>query len=112
MGGGSRHEQLALGETPNIAARMQGLAEPDSVLVRAATQRLVTGLFNCQDLGPQALKGISIPVSTYRVSGESAAQSRFDVALRTGLVPLIVVGVSPERPDVPALLAVVRGLEG
>jgi class 3 adenylate cyclase len=101
MGGGSRHEQLALGETPNIAARVQGLAEPDSVVISAATQRLVAGLFNCQDLGPQALKGISIPVSAYRVSGESAAQSRFDVALRTGLLPLIgrehEVGLLQER---------------
>ena len=101
MGGGSRHEQLALGETPNIAARVQGLAEPDSVVISAATQRLVAGLFNCQDLGPQALKGISIPISAYRVSGESAAQSRFDVALRTGLVPLIgrehEVGLLQER---------------
>ena len=101
MGGGSRHEQLALGETPNIAARVQGLAEPDSVVISAATQRLVAGLFNCQDLGPQALKGISIPVSAYRVSGESAAQSRFDVALRTGLMPLIgrehEVGLLQER---------------
>src|SRR3989454_8553712 len=77
------------------------LAEPDSVVISAATQRLVAGLFNCQDLGPQALKGISIPVSAYRVSGESAAQSRFDVALRTGLVPLIgrehEVGLLQER---------------
>jgi class 3 adenylate cyclase/predicted ATPase len=89
MGGGSRHEQLALGETPNIAARLQGLAEPDSVVVSAATQRLVAGLFNCQDLGPQTLKGISIPISAYLVSGESAAQSRFDAAIHEGLTPLV-----------------------
>ncbi len=89
MGGGSRHEQLALGETPNIAARMQGLAEPNSVVMSAATQRLVAGLFNCQDLGPQTLKGISIPISAYRVSGEGAAQSRFDAAMHKGLTPLV-----------------------
>ena len=101
IGGGSRHEQLALGETPNIAARLQGLAEPDTVVISAATQRLVAGLFECQDLGPQALKGISTPISVYRVSGESEAQSRFEVAVRTGLTPLVgrehEVGLLQER---------------
>ncbi len=61
MGSRAKRERLALGETPNIAARVQGLAEPDSVVVSAATQRLVAGLFACQDLGPQMVKGISPP---------------------------------------------------
>jgi class 3 adenylate cyclase len=52
MGGGEKREQLALGDTPNIAARLQGLAEPDSVVVSAAMYRLVAGLFECQDLVP------------------------------------------------------------
>ena len=60
----------------------------------AATYRLVQGLFECQDLGPQTLKGISTPLSLYRVIGESAAQSRFEVAVRTGFTPL--VGREPE----------------
>src|SRR5262245_39928214 len=51
MGGVSRHEQLALGETPNLAARIQGLAAPDTLLISAATHRLVQGYFACQDLG-------------------------------------------------------------
>src|SRR5262245_60310295 len=51
IGGVSRHEQLALGETPNLAARIQGLASPDALLVSAATYRLVHGYFACQDLG-------------------------------------------------------------
>ena len=55
----------------------------------AATYRLVQGLFECQDLGPQTLKGISTPLSLYRVIGESAAQSRFEVAVGTGLTPLV-----------------------
>ena len=80
---------LALGETPNIAARVQGQAEPDTVVISAATYRLVQGLFECQDLGPQTLKGISTPLSLYRVVGESAAQSRFEVAVQTGLTPLV-----------------------
>ena len=64
-------ERLALGETPNIAARVQGVAEPDTVVMSGATYRLVHGLFECQDLGPQTLKGISTPLSLYRVIGES-----------------------------------------
>ena len=78
-----------MGETPNIAARVQGVAEPDTVVMSAVTQRLVHGLFECQDLGPQTLKGISTPLSLYRVIGESAAQSRFEVAVGTGLTPLV-----------------------
>ncbi|MBI3801072.1 MAG: AAA family ATPase [Deltaproteobacteria bacterium] len=89
MGGGGKHEQLALGETPNIAARLQGLAEPDTVVLSAATQRLVAGLFECQDLGPQTLKGISTPLAVYRVVRESEAQSRFEAAVSKGLTPLV-----------------------
>ena len=51
VGGASRHEQLALGETPNVAARIQGLAVPDALLISAATHRLVQGYFACQELG-------------------------------------------------------------
>src|SRR5215475_2452222 len=57
MGGGSRQEQLALGETPNIAARIQGMANPDEVVISAATYRLIAGFFACQDLGTPTLKG-------------------------------------------------------
>ncbi len=89
MGGGSKREQLALGETPNIAARLQGLAEPDTVVLSAATQRLVTDLFECQDLGPQTLKGISTPLSVYRVVGEGVIHSRFEAAVSKGLTPLV-----------------------
>jgi class 3 adenylate cyclase/predicted ATPase len=89
IGGGNKREQLALGETPNIAARLQGLAEPDTVVLSAATHHLVAGLFECQDLGPQTLKGISSPFSVYRVVCESEAQSRFDAAVSIGLTPLV-----------------------
>jgi len=88
MGGGGKREQLALGDTPNVAARLQGLAEPDTVVISAATCRLVEGLFACQDLGPHTLKGVSTPLLLYRVVGESGA-SRFEVAVRTGLTPLV-----------------------
>ncbi|MBI3247492.1 MAG: AAA family ATPase [Deltaproteobacteria bacterium] len=89
IGSGEKREILALGETPNIAARVQGIAEPDSVVMSAATQRLVHGLFACQDLGPQTLKGISTPLAVYRVVAESAAQSRFEAAVSAGLTPLV-----------------------
>ena len=85
IGAGERTERLALGETPNIAARVQGQAEPNTVVMSAATYRLVQGLFECQDLGPQELKGISTPLTLYRVIGESAAQSRFEVAVANWL---------------------------
>jgi class 3 adenylate cyclase/predicted ATPase len=89
IGSSEKRENLALGETPNIAARVQGMAEPDTVVISAVTQRLVHGLFECQDLGPQTLKGISTPLSLYRVKAESAAQSRFEVAVGAGLTPLV-----------------------
>lgn len=90
MGGGGYRDPMAIvGETPNIAARLQGLAEPNTVLISEATHRLVQGLFECQDLGPQALKGVSMPVPVYRVLGESEAQSRFEVIVHTGLTPLV-----------------------
>jgi class 3 adenylate cyclase len=89
IGAGERTERLALGETPNLAARVQGVAEPDTVVMSEATQRLVHGLFECQALGPRTLKGISPPVSVSRVRGESTAQSRFEVAVGAGLTPLV-----------------------
>src|SRR5262249_26601329 len=89
MGGGSRQESLALGETPNGAARIQGLAMPDTVAVSAATFRLVRGYFTAQDLGAHTLKGVTAAMQVYRILGESAAQSRLDVAGATGLTPLV-----------------------
>ena len=89
MGGGSRQEQLALGETPNVAARLQGLAAPDTVVMSPATFRLVRGYFTCQDLGAHPLKGLAAPLQAYRILGESAAQSRLDAAGATGLTPLV-----------------------
>jgi len=89
MGGRGKREQLALGETPNIAARLQGLAAPDTVVISAATYRLIAGLFDCQDLGSHTLKGVSTPLEVYRVLGEGGVQGRFEVAVRTGLTPLV-----------------------
>jgi predicted ATPase len=89
MGSGDRPERLALGETPNIAARLQGLAAPDTVVISATTQQLVQGLFTCQTLGTPTLKGLDQPLAIYHVHGVSAAQSRFEVAVTSGLTPLV-----------------------
>src|SRR5262249_33902084 len=90
MGGGGYSDPKAIvGETPNIAARLQEKAVPNSVVISPATQRLVAGLFECQDLGPQTLKGIATPLTVYQVVRESGAQSRFEVAVTTGLTPLV-----------------------
>ena len=70
MGGSGRQEQLALGETPNIAARLQGLAAPDTVVISEATARLVHGYFVCQTSGRRTLKGVSQPLTVYRSSGK------------------------------------------
>ncbi len=69
MGGGEYREQMAIvGEAPNIAARLQEQATPDAVLISAATYQLVTGLLDCDPLGPKSLRGVSNPV---RGGGES-----------------------------------------
>jgi class 3 adenylate cyclase len=89
IGGGGRQEHLALGDTPNVAARIQGIAMPDTVLISAATHRLVQGYFTAAALGPQPLKGVATPVPVYRILAASTAQSRLDVAAGTGLTPLV-----------------------
>jgi predicted ATPase/class 3 adenylate cyclase len=89
MGGGGQREQLALGETPNIAARLQSLAAPNSMLIGERTRRLVGGAFDVEELGLHALKGVSAPMQVYGIRGESAAESRFEAASARGLTPLI-----------------------
>jgi hypothetical protein len=89
MGGQGRQEQLALGEVPNVCSRIQGLAEPNTVALSAATYRLVQGYFECQDLGAQTLRGVAEPLHVYRVLQESGARGRLDVAVTGGLTPLV-----------------------
>jgi class 3 adenylate cyclase/tetratricopeptide (TPR) repeat protein len=90
MGAGEVVEKHAIvGETPNIAARLHELAEPNTVVLSARTQRLVEGLFDCDGLGPQHLKGISEPMPVYQVQGEGVAPSRFEAVAERGLTPLV-----------------------
>jgi class 3 adenylate cyclase len=94
MGSGTRREQLALGETPNLAARLEGLATPNTVVISAATWSLVRAYFTYDDLGTHGLKGVATPVQVYRVLQKSGVQSRLDAAGPRGLTPL--VGREPE----------------
>jgi class 3 adenylate cyclase/predicted ATPase len=89
MGGVGRQEQLALGEVPNIAARIEGLAASNTIAISEATYRLVQGYFECLTLGGQTLRGVAEPVHVYRVLQDSGARGRLDVAVTRGLTPLI-----------------------
>jgi class 3 adenylate cyclase/predicted ATPase len=78
LGEGSSQEQVVIGETPNLAARLQGLAEPNTVVIADGTKQLLRGLFDLQALGLQFLKGMVNPIPSWRVLGEHAAESRFE----------------------------------
>jgi predicted ATPase len=84
IGSGDSRQQTAVGETPNLAARLQGLAGPSEVVIDAATRRQIGGLFEYAELGEIALKGFAAPVVAARVLGESAAESRFEALRATG----------------------------
>ena len=86
--GEGRDEMAVVGETPNVAARLQDLAEPGSVVVGASTYRLIEGLFLCDDLGPLAIRGVRAPVTVYRVR-EPTGVSRFEATATRGLTPLV-----------------------
>jgi hypothetical protein len=77
-----------VGETPNLAARLQALAAPNTLVIAEATRRQIGGLFDLADLGPQALAGFAEPQPAWRVIGESGMLSRFE-ALRSGETPLV-----------------------
>ncbi|HEX8711980.1 MAG TPA: adenylate/guanylate cyclase domain-containing protein [Terracidiphilus sp.] len=77
IGAGVRREQLALGEAPNIAARLQAEAQPEGVVISEATRELLAGQFLLEDLGSRTLKGLSRPLNVFRVLGRNRAASRF-----------------------------------
>jgi class 3 adenylate cyclase len=83
------------GETPNVAARVQALAAPDTVAITATTQHLVAGLFVVEEGGAQSLKGVREPVTVYRVVTASGVRGRMATATRTSLTPF--VGRESER---------------
>jgi AAA ATPase domain/Adenylate and Guanylate cyclase catalytic domain len=89
IGEGAAQEQTVVGETPNLAARLQVLAAPGTVVISPVTRRLVGGLFKVADLGPQRLKGFAEPLSAWRVEGESRAEGRFEALHGEHLTPLV-----------------------
>ena len=88
IGAGAAQEQAVVGETPNLAARLQALAAPNGIVIAEATRRHVGGLFDLRDLGPQSLKGFSGTPRAFEVLTESGVTSRFE-ALRSRSTPLI-----------------------
>jgi class 3 adenylate cyclase len=88
IGAGAAQERGVVGETPNLAARLQALARPDTLVVADSTRRQIGMLFEIEDLGPQPLAGFGEPQPAWRVVGESGVVSRFE-ALRSGITPLV-----------------------
>ena len=89
IGKGETQERAVVGETPNLAARLQGVAEPNSVVISPSTRRLVGGLFELEDIGLHELRGIREPVQAWRVLGESRAKSRYAALRGSAVAPLV-----------------------
>ena len=85
----SAAERSAVGETMNLAARLQGLAEPGSIVVSERVHRIAGGAFAYEDLGLQSVKGIARPTRAWRVLGVGRAASRFEAATQEGVTPLV-----------------------
>src|SRR5207253_6717416 len=88
IGAGAAQERGVVGETPNLAARLQALATPGALVIAESTRRQIGALFDIEDLGPQSLAGFADPRHAWRVIGESSVVSRFE-ALRSEATPLV-----------------------
>jgi hypothetical protein len=89
IGSGASQEQAIVGETPNLAARLQGIAEPNNIVIAENTRKLVGNLFDLQNLEPQELKGIAGPVRAWAALRPSSVESRFDAFHASGLTGLV-----------------------
>jgi hypothetical protein len=89
VGEGAAQEQRVVGETPNLAARLQALAEPGAVVIAPGTRHLLGGLFELADLGAHDLKGFGEPVRAWQVVGAGVAESRFEALHGRHLMPLV-----------------------
>jgi class 3 adenylate cyclase len=89
LGEGAAQEQAVVGETPNLAARLQEVAEPGMVVIAATTRHLLGSLFELENLGAQRVKGFAEPLAAFRILGEGRAESRFEAMHTTGLTPLV-----------------------
>src|SRR5579863_2771945 len=88
IGSGASQEQAVVGETPNLAARLQGIAEPNTVVIAENTRKLVGNLFELEELGVQDLKGITGPVRAWVAVRPSSVESRFEALHAAGLTEL------------------------
>src|SRR4051794_25095950 len=89
IGAGASQEQAIVGETPNLAARLQGIAEPNSIVIADGTRQLVGDLFELEDLGRQELKGISAPVRAWAARRPASVEGRFEAMHANGLTDLV-----------------------
>ena len=89
IGSGASQEQAIVGDTPNLAARLQGVAEPNSVVIAEGTRKLLGSLFELEDLGPQKLKGMSGPTRAWAALRPASVEGRFDAMHASGLTDLI-----------------------
>jgi hypothetical protein len=89
IGSGASQEQTVVGETPNLAARLQGVAEPNSVVIAESTRRLLGSLFELQDLGAKDLKGIDAPARAWAVLRSASIESRFEALHASGVTELV-----------------------
>jgi class 3 adenylate cyclase/predicted ATPase len=89
IGGDTHHEHEAFGETLNIAARLEAVAAPNSLVIGALTYQLLGGVFVCESLGTPSLKGVAQPLEVYQVLYESIARTRMEAIGSSGLTPLV-----------------------
>ena len=89
IGSGEAQERGIVGETPNLAARLQGIAEPNTVVIAESTRKLLGNLFELEDLGARDLKGIAGPVRAWAALRASSVESRFEAQHETKLTPLV-----------------------
>jgi class 3 adenylate cyclase/tetratricopeptide (TPR) repeat protein len=89
IGSGDAQERAIVGATPNLAARLQGIANPDMVVICDSTRRLLGNLFELEDLGPRDLKGITEPTRAWAALRASSAEGRFEAMHATGLTVLV-----------------------
>jgi pimeloyl-ACP methyl ester carboxylesterase len=89
LGEGAAREEAVVGETPNLAARLQQLAEPGTVVIADGTQRLLGGLFDVEDLGERPVRGFAGAVRAWRAIGERQVVGRFEARRAAGLTPLV-----------------------
>ena len=89
IGSGASQEQAIVGETPNLAARLQGVAEPNSVVIAESTRKLLGNLFELEDLGARDLKGIAGPVRAWAALRQASVEGRFEAMHATGLTELV-----------------------